>query len=181
MTTPEMPPTQASLLTQPTHRRTATGRYASHGITLRPHADLDAASDIVSADAVCAGNVDATVDVEVPVPGLAGLRGAWGDQPPRHPLVRQPDPSAGRPPSCSGPDSPDPDAEAVEGGLVAPMPGQVLMVDVRPGDRVAAGQVLVVIGGHEDGAPDHRPLSTARCARCELRLATKSTTESFWW
>ncbi|MCY3585101.1 MAG: ATP-grasp domain-containing protein [Acidimicrobiaceae bacterium] len=40
---------------------------------------------------------------------------------------------------------PDPDAEAVEGGLVAPMPGKVLMVDVQPGDRVAAGQVLVLM------------------------------------
>ncbi|WP_419863765.1 acetyl/propionyl/methylcrotonyl-CoA carboxylase subunit alpha [Candidatus Poriferisodalis sp.] len=40
---------------------------------------------------------------------------------------------------------PDPDAEAVEGGLVAPMPGKVLMVDVQPGDQVTAGQVLVVM------------------------------------
>ena len=40
---------------------------------------------------------------------------------------------------------PDPDAEAVEGGLVAPMPGKVLMVDVQPGDRVSAGQVLVLM------------------------------------
>ena len=40
---------------------------------------------------------------------------------------------------------PDPDAEAVEGGLVAPMPGKVLIVDVEAGDRVSAGQVLVVM------------------------------------
>ena len=40
---------------------------------------------------------------------------------------------------------PDPDAEAVEGGLVAPMPGKVLMVNVAEEDRVAAGQVLVVM------------------------------------
>ena len=40
---------------------------------------------------------------------------------------------------------PDPEAEAVEGGLVAPMPGKVLIVDVAAGDRVSAGQVLVVM------------------------------------
>ena len=40
---------------------------------------------------------------------------------------------------------PDPDAESVEGGLVAPMPGKVLMVGVEAGDRVSAGQVLVVM------------------------------------
>ena len=116
-----------------------------HGITLRPLADADAASsDGVSGDSVYAGNVDATVDVEVPVPGLAGFRGAWE-------VSRRGDcwyasgPLGGSVTLVQRSRFPDPDAEAVEGGLVAPMPGKVLMVDVQPGDRVAAGQVLVVM------------------------------------
>ncbi len=40
---------------------------------------------------------------------------------------------------------PDPDAESVEGGLVAPMPGKVLIVNVAAGDHVSEGQVLVVM------------------------------------
>jgi propionyl-CoA carboxylase alpha chain len=40
---------------------------------------------------------------------------------------------------------PEPEVEAVAGGLHAPMPGAVLRVDVAPGDHVAARQVLVVI------------------------------------
>ena len=63
---------------------------------------------------------------------------------------------------------PDPDAEAVEGGLVAPMPGKVLMVDVQPGDRVAAGQVLVVMEAmkmeHQITAPADGEVSEVRAA-----------------
>lgn len=40
---------------------------------------------------------------------------------------------------------PDRDAESVEGGLVAPMPGKVLIVAVESGDRVSTGQVLIVM------------------------------------
>ncbi len=62
----------------------------------------------------------------------------------------------------------DPDAEAVEGGLVAPMPGKVLMVDVQPGDRVAAGQVLVVMEAmkmeHQITAPADGEVSEVRAA-----------------
>ena len=63
---------------------------------------------------------------------------------------------------------PDPDAEAVEGGLVAPMPGKVLLVDVQPGDRVAAGQVLVVMEAmkmeHQITAPADGEVSEVRAA-----------------
>lgn len=61
---------------------------------------------------------------------------------------------------------PDPDAEAVEGGLVAPMPGKVLMVDVAAGDRVTAGQVLVVMEAmkmeHQITAPANGEVSEVR-------------------
>jgi propionyl-CoA carboxylase alpha chain len=40
---------------------------------------------------------------------------------------------------------PEPSAEAVPGSLTAPMPGTVVRVDVRRGDAVRAGQVLVVL------------------------------------
>jgi propionyl-CoA carboxylase alpha chain len=36
-------------------------------------------------------------------------------------------------------------ADAVAGGLLAPMPGSVLAVHVAPGDTVAKGQVLVIV------------------------------------
>ena len=138
-----------------------------HGITLRPHADLDAASDIVSADAVCAGNVDATVDVEVPVPGLAGLRGAW-EISRRGIRWYATGPVGGSATFVQRSRFPDPDAEAVEGGLVAPMPGQVLMVDVRPGDRVAAGQVLVVM---EAMKMEHQITAPVDGEVCEVRAS----------
>lgn len=116
-----------------------------HGITLRPLADADAASpDAMSADGVYTGDVDATVDVEVPVPGLAGFRGAWAVSR-RGSRWYATGPVGGSVTLVQRSRFPDPDAEAVEGGLVAPMPGKVLMVDVQPGDRVTAGQVLVVM------------------------------------
>ena len=40
---------------------------------------------------------------------------------------------------------PEPVAEEVVGGLVAPMPGTVLAVHVQVGDPVAAGDLLAVI------------------------------------
>jgi propionyl-CoA carboxylase alpha chain len=40
---------------------------------------------------------------------------------------------------------PEPGSGLVEGALTAPMPGTVVRVDVAPGDRVVAGQALVVL------------------------------------
>ena len=139
-----------------------------HGITLRPLADADAASsDAVSGDGVYAGNVDATVDVEVPVPGLAGFRGAW-EVSRRGNRWYATGPLGGSVTLVQRSRFPDPDAEAVEGGLVAPMPGKVLMVDVQPGDRVAAGQVLVVMEAmkmeHQITAPADGEVSEVRAA-----------------
>ncbi|AXQ30597.1 biotin/lipoyl-binding protein [Solimonas sp. K1W22B-7] len=37
------------------------------------------------------------------------------------------------------------EAEDVAGGLTAPMPGQVILVEVKVGDRVAAGQLLAIM------------------------------------
>ncbi len=139
-----------------------------HGITLRPLADADAASpDAMSADSVYAGDVDATVDVEVPVPGLAGFRGAW-EVSRRGSRWYATGPVGGSVTLVQRSRFPDPDAEAVEGGLVAPMPGKVLMVDVQPGDRVAAGQVLVVMEAmkmeHQITAPADGEVSEVRAA-----------------
>ncbi len=137
-----------------------------HGITLRPIADADAASpDAMSADRVCTSDVDATVDVEVPVPGLAGLRGTWAVSR-RGSRWYATGPVGGSVTLVQRSRFPDPDAEAVEGGLVAPMPGKVLMVDVQPGDRVAAGQVLVVMEAmkmeHQITAPADGEVSEVR-------------------
>ena len=139
-----------------------------HGITLRPLAHAGAASsDGVSGDGVYAGNVDATVDVEVPVPGLAGFRGAW-EVSRRGSRWYATGPLGGSVTLVQRSRFPDPDAEAVEGGLVAPMPGKVLMVDVQPGDRVAAGQVLVVMEAmkmeHQITAPADGEVSEVRAA-----------------
>ena len=117
----------------------------THGIRLRPLADAGANSrEAVNADAVYANDVDATVDVEVPVPELAGFRGAW-EVSRRGSRWYATGPVGGSVALVQRSRFPDPDAETVEGGLVAPMPGKVLIVDVEAGDRVRAGQVLVVM------------------------------------
>ncbi len=139
-----------------------------HGITLRPLAGADAASpDAMSADSVYTGDVDATVDVEVPVPGLAGFRGAWAVSR-RGSRWYATGPVGGSVTLVQRSRFPDPDAEAVEGGLVAPMPGKVLMVDVQPGDRVTSGQVLVVMEAmkmeHQITAPADGEVSEVRTA-----------------
>ncbi|MDE0498248.1 MAG: ATP-grasp domain-containing protein [Acidimicrobiaceae bacterium] len=63
---------------------------------------------------------------------------------------------------------PDPDAENVEGGLVAPMPGKVLIVNVAAGDHVSEGQVLVVMEAmkmeHQITAPAHGEVAEVRAA-----------------
>lgn len=83
-------------------------------------------------------DVDATLDAEI-----AGLRGTWhvsavGDN--WHvdgPLISATLTQLSRFPQA--------DADAVEGGLTAPMPGKILLVNVAAGDVVSAGQVLVVM------------------------------------
>ena len=148
-----------------------------HGISLWPVADAAATlPGAVRAKGSAAqagfqtdysGSVDATVDVEVPHPGLAGFRGTWE-------VSRRGDrwyatgPLGGSVTLVQRSRFPDSDAEAVEGGLVAPMPGKVLMVDVQPGDRVAAGQVLVVMEAmkmeHQITAPADGEVSEVRAA-----------------
>jgi len=124
----------------------------THGIELRPLWDTGA----LSGDTADAADVDATVDIEVPVPGLAGFRGAWKVSR-RGNRWHTAGPVGGTVSFVQRSRFPDPDAEAVEGGLVAPMPGKVLIVDVQPGDRVSAGQVLVVMEAmkmeHQIAAP----------------------------
>ena len=40
---------------------------------------------------------------------------------------------------------PMPDLEAISGGLLAPMPGAVLSTKIKPGDRVAKGELLLIL------------------------------------
>ena len=40
---------------------------------------------------------------------------------------------------------PEPELEHVAGGYAAPMPGKIVAVNVEPGQRVSAGQVLVIV------------------------------------
>lgn len=141
-----------------------------HGITLRPLAEPGESSSGAASPGDAgryAHDVDATVDVEVPVPGLAGFRGAW-EVSRRGSRWHATGPVGGSVTLEQRSRFPDPDAEAVEGGLVAPMPGKVLMVDVQPGDRVAAGQVLVVMEAmkmeHQITAPADGEVSEVRAA-----------------
>jgi acyl-CoA carboxylase subunit alpha len=52
---------------------------------------------------------------------------------------------AGDVPLTAVPRFPAAEPEQVAGGLIAPMPGTVLAVHVRPGDAVAAGQLMMIV------------------------------------
>ena len=62
---------------------------------------------------------------------------------------------------------PEPEAETVAGGLVAPMPGRVLATHVAPGDEVAGGQLLVIL---EAMKMEHRILAPHAGRVGELRV-----------
>ena len=63
---------------------------------------------------------------------------------------------------------PELDAGSVEGGLTAPMPGKIIMVDVTNGDSVTTGQVLVVMEAmkmeHQIAAPADGTITEVRAA-----------------
>ena len=63
---------------------------------------------------------------------------------------------------------PDPGSESVAGGQLAPMPGRIRLVSVAVGDRVEAGQTLVVMEAmkmeHNVTAPRTALVSEVRCA-----------------
>ncbi len=63
---------------------------------------------------------------------------------------------------------PQPEIETVAGGLVAPMPGNVLSVHVQPGDSVEAGQLLLVL---EAMKMEHRVTAPEDGVVSELRVA----------
>ena len=134
-----------------------------HGIDLRP-LDGPATSPPQGPHA---GDVDATVDVEVPVLGMAGFRGAW-EVSRRGSRWYATGPVGGSVTLMQRSRFPDADAEAVEGGLVAPMPGKVLMVTVSEGDHVSAGQVLVVMEAmkmeHQITAPGDGQVAEVRAS-----------------
>ncbi len=112
-----------------------------HSIQIHPIVDdrvrVDAGGGVT--DAPPAEEFDAELDVET-----SGMRGLWQVSRRGHNWYVT-GPLTGSATLRERSRFPDPDAEAVEGGLVAPMPGKVLMVDVQAGDRVRAGQVLVVM------------------------------------
>ncbi|WP_419914211.1 acetyl/propionyl/methylcrotonyl-CoA carboxylase subunit alpha [Candidatus Poriferisodalis sp.] len=124
------------------------------------HIRIDAGGG--AADAPPAEEFDAELDVET-----GSMRGTWQVSRRRHNWYVT-GPLTGSVTLRERSRFPDPDAEAVEGGLVAPMPGKVLMVDVQPGDRVAAGQVLVVMEAmkmeHQITAPADGEVSEVRAA-----------------
>jgi len=63
---------------------------------------------------------------------------------------------------------PEPQADAVAGGLAAPMPGLVLSVAVVPGEAVVEGQLLVIVEAmkmeHRVNAPYAGTVSEVRVA-----------------
>ncbi len=75
---------------------------------------------------------------------------------------------AGRIDATIRPRFPDPGAETVAGGQLAPMPGNIRLVSVAVGDRVEAGQALVVMEAmkmeHTVAAPADAVVAEVRCA-----------------
>jgi len=63
---------------------------------------------------------------------------------------------------------PQPQQEAVAGGLVAPMPGTVLEVRVAPGDQVSAGQLVMIV---EAMKMEHRITAPGPGAVAEVRAS----------
>ena len=130
-----------------------------HSIQIHPIFD-DSAGGVT--DAPPAEQFDAELDVET-----GGMRGTWQISRRGHDWYVT-GPLTGSATLRELSRFPDPDAEAVEGGLVAPMPGKVLMVDVSEGDRVRAGQVLVVMEAmkmeHQITAPADGEVSEVRAS-----------------
>ena len=58
------------------------------------------------------------------------------------PSTRQ---AAAAPPPPSAPPPPRPTADQASGALTAPMPGKILSIEVRQGERVSRGQVVVIL------------------------------------
>ena len=115
---------------------------------------LDAGGDI--ADVPPAEEFDAELDVTAHEDSGSGLRGTWQVSRRGHNWYVT-GPLTGSATLRERSRFPDLDAESVEGGLVAPMPGKVLIVNVSAGDRVSAGQVLIVMEAmkmeHQIAAP----------------------------
>ena len=117
-----------------------------HSIQIHPIADdqipLGPGGGI--ADVPPAEEFDAELDVTALEDSGGGLRGTWQVSRRGHNWYVT-GPLAGAATLHERSRFPDPDAETVEGGLVAPMPGKVLIVNVAAGDHVSEGQVLVVM------------------------------------
>ena len=63
---------------------------------------------------------------------------------------------------------PEPEVEAVAGGLVAPMPGKIISVDVAVGDEVTEGALLVIL---EAMKMEHRVVAPFAGTVVEVRVA----------
>ena len=135
-----------------------------HSIQIHPILD-DSAGGVT--DAPPAEEFDAELDVTVLNSFRGAMRGIWQISRRGHDWFVT-GPLTGSATLRERSRFPDPDAAAVEGGLVAPMPGKVLIVNVSEGDRVSAGQVLVVIEAmkmeHQITAPADGEVSEVRAA-----------------
>ena len=124
-----------------------------HSIQIHSIAD-DSAGGIV--DVPPAEEFDAELEVTALEDSGGGLRGTWQVSRRGHNWYVT-GPLTGSVTLRERSRFPDPDAESVEGGLVAPMPGKVLIVNVVAGDHVSEGQVLVVMEAmkmeHQIAAP----------------------------
>jgi propionyl-CoA carboxylase alpha chain len=64
---------------------------------------------------------------------------------------------------------PDPDAALEKGGLAAPMAGKVVRVEVKPGDPVEEGQVLIVLEAMKMETPLKAPAGgVVQAVRCDV-------------
>ena len=70
---------------------------------------------------------------------------------------------------------PEPVEQVAPGSLLAPMPGSVLRVEVRPGDRVAKGQAVLVL---EAMKMEHRIAAPAAGVVAELHVETGRQVEA---
>ncbi|WP_419945456.1 acetyl/propionyl/methylcrotonyl-CoA carboxylase subunit alpha [Candidatus Poriferisodalis sp.] len=134
-----------------------------HSIQIHPIFDERIRLDTVGGgtDAPPAEEFDAELDVETD-----GLRGMWQVSRRGHNWYVT-GPLTGSATLRERSRFPDPDTMSVEGGLVAPMPGKVLIVTVQSGDRVRAGQVLIVM---EAMKMEHQITAPADGEAAEVRV-----------
>ncbi len=127
------------------------------------HSNQPAHTGQIDSGHIDGGRMRADIDVELDAE-IAGLRGSWrisavGDN-------WYVDGPAGSVSLVQRSRFPALDSNAVEGGLTAPMPGKIILVDVAEGDSVTAGQVLLVM---EAMKMEHQIAATGNGTVTEVR------------